>query len=83
MEYQSQSEKVYDYSYLSKYGQRSYGFGVKAPVFSVYQYGTQFNKNTKPVPLCSSTPISTTIPQTFNGDLPYEFSRMIKQKTII
>ncbi len=81
MDYQS-TEKVYDYSYLSKYGQRSYGFGVKAPVFSVYPYGTQFIKNTKPVALCSPTPIEKR-DQRFNGDIPYEFNRMIKQKTII
>ena len=78
----STSDKVYDYAYLSKYGQRSYGFGVKAPVFSVYPYGTQFNKNAKPVPLCSSLPIPN-VNQRFNGDIPYEFNRMIKQKTII
>lgn len=81
MDYQS-TEKVYDYSYLSKYGQRSYGFGVKAPVFSVYKYGTQFEKNTKPVPLCSNAAMSN-IDQSFYGDIPYEFNRMIKQKTII
>lgn len=81
MDYQS-TEKVYDYSYLSKYGQRSYGFGVKAPLFSVYKYGTQFDKNTKPIPLCSTTPMPTPS-QSFYGDIPYEFNRMIKQKTII
>lgn len=81
MDYQS-TEKVYDYSYLSKYGQRSYGFGVKAPVFSIYKYGTQFEKNTKPIPLCSNTSMSK-VDQPFYGDIPYEFNRMIKQKTII
>ncbi len=83
MEYQStQNAKVYDYSYLRNYGQRSYGFGVKAPIFTVYPYGTQFNKNTKPVPLCTH-PTKTPASQSFYGDIPYEFQKMMRQKTNI
>jgi hypothetical protein len=77
--------KVCNHTNFQTYGQRSYGFGVKAPVFSVYPYGTQFNKYTKPVPLCGSSQVQPKTSQTSQtyGDIPYEFQKMMRQKTMI
>jgi len=86
MEYQSSlasSNRTFDYSNLQKYSGKTYGTGVTAPVFSVYAFGTQFVKNTKPVSLCQPAyPLNN--PQTFYGNHPYstmsEFDKMLRQK---
>lgn len=87
MEYQPHREKTFDYGNLRHYGQAKCGYGVKEPVFSVYQFGTTFLKNTKPVPLCGD--IKPEPVQTFYGDTPYsynvynpksEFDKMLRQK---
>lgn len=85
MEYQSSlasSNRTFDYSSLQKYSGKTYGTGVTAPVFSVYEFGTQFMKNTKPVALCQPFPIEKT--QIFYGNHPYstmsEFDKMLRQK---
>ena len=83
MEYQSnQPNRTFDYSTLQKYSGKTYGTGVKAPVFSVYPFGSQFTKYTKPVPLYYPSP--PTSPQMFYGNSPYstmaEFDKMMRQK---
>lgn len=86
MEYQSSlasSNRTFDYSNLRKYSGKTVGTGVTAPVFSVYAFGTQFMKHTKPVALCQPYQ-SDNKPQTFYGNHPYatmsEFDKMLRQK---
>jgi hypothetical protein len=85
MEYQPYHDKTFDYGNLAKYGHAKCGKGVTAPVFSVYKFGTQFLKNTKPVPLCDPKFIRETN-QTYYGDSPYdtsgEFNKMMRRKNI-
>ena len=83
MEYQSNNpNRTFDYSNLQKYSSKTYGTGVKAPVFSVYPFGSQFVKYTKPIPLCNPFPSHN--PQIFYGNNPYstmsEFDKMMRQK---
>ncbi len=85
MEYKSNPDtKTFDYSSLGKYGQAKCGVGVTAPAFKVYPFGSHFEKQTRPVTLCSKPYTGPTNVSREYRDLPFatlsEFDKMMRTK---